>query len=473
MSDQRSSGQSSADSEQKAQRIQSLRGMRDVLPADMAHIARVERVARGVMDAYAYEQLRLPVLEDHGLFARSAGDTSDIVEKQMYTFADRDGDSITLRPEGTAGCVRALIENGLIRAPQRVWYAGAMFRYERPQKGRYREFFQIGAEAFGQASAEAEAELIAMMTTAWRQLGIADWVTLELNSIGDSEDRTAYRNALIDYLSQFNDALDEDSQRRLLSNPMRILDSKNETTRRIVENAPSLSAYLGTAAREHFDALCRMLDELGIAYKLNDRLVRGLDYYNRSVFEWTTERLGAQGTICAGGRYDLLVTQLGGPPTPAAGFALGVDRVALLVEQVQQNRAYRPADVYFMAVAEGAEATAMRLAAELRARVPGVRIRQHQGGGKMKAQIRKADASGADVALILGDDELRDGTLTLKWLRLDRPQETLPLGPIIERLSAVRLNGLQADSGGELDARIAPPESEPDSTLLQAAHPDV
>ena len=241
----------------------------------------------------------------------------------------------------------------------------------------------------------------------------------------------------------------------------------------LVDGAPKLLDLLGDASRSHFEGLQTLLRQAGIAWHINPRLVRGMDYYNRSVFEWTTERLGAQGTICAGGRYDLLVTQLGGPPTPAAGFALGVDRVALLVEQVQQNRAYRPADVYFMAVAEGAEATAMRLAAELRARVPGVRIRQHQGGGKMKAQIRKADASGADVALILGDDELRDGTLTLKWLRLDRPQETLPLGPIIERLSAVRLNGLQADSGGELDARIAPPESEPDSTLLQAAHPDV
>ena len=471
MSDQASSSQRAAEPEQKAQRIQSLRGMRDVLPVDMAHIARVERVAQGVMDAHAYEQLRLPLLEDHGLFARSAGHTSDIVEKQMYTFADRDGDSITLRPEGTAGCVRALIENGLIRTPQRVWYAGAMFRYERPQKGRYREFFQIGAEAFGQASAEAEAELIAMMTLAWRQLGIADWVTLELNSIGDSDDRTAYRNALIEYLSQYKEALDEDSQRRLLSNPLRILDSKNETTRRIVEGAPSLSTYLGTAAREHFDALCGLLDALGIAYRLNDRLVRGLDYYNRSVFEWTTERLGAQGTICAGGRYDLLVTQLGGPPTPAAGFALGVDRVALLVEQLQQHHAYRPADVYFMSVAEGAEATAMRLAAQLREQVPGLRIRQHQGGGKMKVQIRKADASGADVALILGDDELRDGTLTLKWFRLDRPQETLPLESIVERLSAARLSGRQPDSGGELGARIAPPE--PDPLPLQAAHPDV
>ncbi len=464
MSDQRA-----AEPEQKAQRIQSLRGMRDVLPSDMAHITRVERVAQGIMDAYAYEQIRLPLLEDHGLFARSAGDTSDIVEKQMYTFADRDADSITLRPEGTAGCVRALIENGLIRTPQRVWYAGAMFRYERPQKGRYREFFQIGAEAFGQVTPEAEAELIAMMTATWRQLGVADCVTLELNSIGDSEDRAAYRSALIAYLSQYKDALDEDSQRRLHSNPLRILDSKNESTRRIVEGAPSLTAYLGTAAREHFDRLCRMLDDLRIAYRLNDRLVRGLDYYNRSVFEWTTERLGAQGTICAGGRYDLLVSQLGGPPTPAAGFALGVDRVALLVEQLQQDRAYRPADVYFMSVAEGAEATAMRLAAELRERVPGLRIRQHQGGGRMKVQIRKADASGADVALILGDDELRDGMLTLKWLRLNRPQETLSLGSVIERLTALRSSGLQADSGGELGARIAPPESEPS----QAAHPDV
>ena len=475
--------------EPKAPRIQSLRGMRDVLPSDMAHIVQVERIARTIMDTYAYEQLRLPVLEDYGLFARSAGDTSDIVEKQMYTFADRDGDSITLRPEGTAGCARALIENGMIRQPQRIWYAGAMFRYERPQKGRYREFFQIGAEAFGQASPEAEAELIAMMTDAWQQLGIADWVTLELNSIGDSDDRATYRSALIDYLSQHKDLLDEDSQRRLSSNPLRVLDSKHEATRRIVEGAPSLTAYLGSAAREHFATLRGMLDELGIHYRLNERLVRGLDYYNRSVFEWTTDRLGAQGTICAGGRYDLLVTQLGGPPTSAAGFALGLDRVALLVEQLHQDHGYRPADIYFMPVAEGTEARAMHLARELRAGLPGLRIRQHQGGGKMKAQIRKADASGAELALILGDDELRDGTLTLKWLRLDRPQETLPLESIIARLDTLRPAGVgsagvgsagvgsaspqlaaqQGDSGGALGARIAPPKSAPN----QAAHPDV
>jgi histidyl-tRNA synthetase len=425
------------------ERIQSLRGMRDVLPGEMAHITRVERVARAIMDGYAYEELRLPLLEAYGLFARSAGDTSDIVEKQMYAFADRDGDKVTLRPEGTAGCVRALIENGLIRTPQRVWYAGAMFRHERPQKGRYREFFQIGAEAFGHAGPDIDAELIDMMAQAWQRLGIAQWVTLELNSIGDAEDRAAFRGALVDYLRQHVDALDEDSRRRLERNPLRILDSKDESTRRVVEGAPRLGDYLGPAARAHFDGLRALLDGLGIAYQVNDRLVRGLDYYNRTVFEWTTDRLGAQGTICAGGRYDGLVSQLGGPPTVAAGYALGVDRVALLVEQVEQQAAHRPADAYLMVVVEEGEALvqatarAMRLATELRTRLPGLRIRQHQGGGKMKAQIRKADASGALVALILGEDELRDGTLSLKWLREDRPQERLPMDAVAERLRSL------------------------------------
>jgi histidyl-tRNA synthetase len=314
--------------------VQAIRGMRDVLPDEGRRWRGVESTLESILHAYAYEEVHLPLLEFTDLFSRGVGEATDIVEKEMYSLADRDGDSLTLRPEGTAGCVRALQQHGLLfNQTQRVFYRGAMFRYERPQKGRYRQFYQIGAEAFGMPGPDVDAELLALCQAFWCRLGVDGSVRLELNTMGAAEDRVAYREALVSYLTNYRSDLDEDSQRRLTSNPLRILDSKVEKTREILSGAPDMSEYVGAAARAHFDGLLAQLEALGMEYVLNPRLVRGLDYYNFTVFEWVTDELGAQGTICGGGRYDGLVEQLGGRPTPGAGFALGLERVLLLVEQ--------------------------------------------------------------------------------------------------------------------------------------------
>ncbi len=311
--------------------IRAIRGMNDILPDETPHWRRLEQTVSQLLASYGYGEIRLPVVEQTELFKRSIGEVTDIVEKEMYTFDDRNGDSLTLRPEGTAGCVRAAIQQGLLTVPQRLWYAGPMFRYERPQKGRQRQFHQIGVEAFGIASADMDAELILLCARLWRQLGLADSVELQINSIGSSAARRAYRAALVDYLSAHADALDEDSQRRLHSNPLRILDSKNPRTQALLDAAPALADYLDDEARDDFERLCELLQAAGLAYVVNPRLVRGLDYYNKTVFEWVTERLGAQGTVCAGGRYDGLVEQLGGKSTPAVGFAMGMERLVLLM----------------------------------------------------------------------------------------------------------------------------------------------
>jgi histidyl-tRNA synthetase len=377
----------------------------------------------------------MPVLESTQLFKRSIGEVTDIVEKEMYTFDDRNGESVTLRPEGTASCVRAGNQHGLLyNQIQRLWYMGPMFRYERPQKGRYRQFHQFGIETFGIDSADADAEVILLSARLWQAFGIADQVELQLNSLGSNEARANYRDALRSYLSDYASELDEDSQRRLETNPLRILDSKDANTQKLLENAPKLSDYWDDESREHFKQLTMRLENAGVKYTLNERLVRGLDYYNRTVFEWVTTALGAQGTVCAGGRYDGLVEQLGGKATPAVGFAMGMERLVLLLQEQNKLTPRRTVDAYLMPLGEEAELNAPRIAEQLRNELPDLRLVTHCGGGAMKKQMKKADKSGAEVALIIGADEIAQQQVTVKPLRTDEQQETLSWQALIERL---------------------------------------
>ena len=401
--------------------LQAIRGMNDILPEQTPIWRYLESTFAGLLDAYGYSEIRLPIVEYTELFARGIGEGTDVVDKEMYTFADRNDESLTLRPEGTAGCVRAVLEHGLSGGGQvqKLWYTGPMFRYEKPQKGRYRQFHQIGVEVFNLGGPDIDAELIALTARLWQRLGVADAVTLQLNSLGSSEARARYRDALVDYLKARFDQLDEDSQRRLTSNPLRILDSKNAQTQALLADAPMLNEYLDDESRAHFDGLCARLDALGIAYQINPRLVRGLDYYGRTVFEWVTDRLGAQGTVCAGGRYDGLVSQFGGKPTPAVGFAMGVERLVLLLETLQQVPAslQSAADVYICAFGEAAEVAALKLSEQLRGQLPALRLWLNAGGGSFKSQFKKADKSGARYALVLGEDELARGVVACKPLR--------------------------------------------------------
>ena len=372
-----------------------------------------------MLASYGYGEIRLPVVEKTELFKRSIGEVTDIVEKEMYTFDDRNAESLTLRPEGTAGCVRAAIQQSLLGVPRRLWYAGPMFRYERPQKGRQRQFHQIGVEAFGIATPDMDAELILLSARLWRQLGIDGSVELQLNSIGSAAARRDYRAALVAYLQQHVDALDEDSQRRLHSNPLRILDSKNPATQALLDAAPAMADYLDEESRDDFARLCELLQAAGVPYVVNTRLVRGLDYYNKTVFEWVTDSLGAQGTVCAGGRYDGLVEQLGGKATPGIGFAMGMERlVLLLIELAVMPDAAPAADVYVVAVGEPAQQAAVAVVERLRDQQPALAIVQHTGGGSFKSQMKKADKSGARVALIWGEDEAATRTVTIKPLRV-------------------------------------------------------
>ncbi|MDH2432848.1 histidine--tRNA ligase [Pokkaliibacter sp. MBI-7] len=383
-------------------KIQAIRGMNDVLPQDSVVWQYLEAQVKDVLDAYGYSEIRMPVVEYTHLFKRSIGEVTDIVEKEMYTFEDRNNESLTLRPEGTASCVRAAEEHGLLfNQTQRLWYQGPMFRYEKPQKGRYRQFHQIGVEAFGMSGAELDAELILLTARLWKSLGLLEQVTLELNSLGSSEARAQYRQVLVDYLVQFEAQLDEDSKRRLASNPLRILDSKDPNTQEILRQAPMLEDYLDEESKEHFAELCHILDTNGIHYVLNSKLVRGLDYYNRTVFEWTTSSLGAQGTVCAGGRYDGLVAQLGGKSTPGAGFAMGVERLVLMLETLQlvPESARQRLDVYLAAEHKGLQAAVISLAEQLRAAIPGLRLRSHCAG--LKNINAKAQQAGATLALIV------------------------------------------------------------------------
>ncbi|KLU16033.1 MULTISPECIES: histidine--tRNA ligase [Xenorhabdus] len=417
--------------------IPAIRGMNDCLPAETAIWQRVESTMKRVLSGYGFSEIRTPIVEQTPLFKRAIGEVTDVVEKEMYTFDDRNGESLTLRPENTAGCVRAGIQHGLLyNQEQRLWYIGPMFRYERPQKGRYRQFHQLGAEVFGLQGPDIDAELILMTARWWRELGIADHVTLELNSIGSLEARANYREALVAYLEQHKEKLDEDCQRRMYTNPLRVLDSKNPEIQQLLNDAPELFDYLDSESKEHFDGLCQLLDSAGIKYRINQRLVRGLDYYNRTVFEWVTSALGAQGTVCAGGRYDGLVEQLGGKATPAVGFAMGLERMVLLVQEVNPDFVadLAVADVYFSSFGEGSQQAALILAEKIRDQLPELRLMTNHGGGNFKKQLTRASKHGAKVALILGEDEIQAGNITVKNLR-NGEQETLSQQAVAARLS--------------------------------------
>lgn len=419
-------------------RINAIRGMNDILPEATPRWQQLETALRSLMQRYGYREIRLPVVEPTPLFKRAIGEVTDIVEKEMYSFEDRSGESLTLRPEGTAGCVRACLEHGLTHNQSpKLWYTGPMFRYERPQKGRYRQFHQFGVETFGQAGADMDAELVLMTARLWQSLGLTDVVSLEINSLGESEGRAAYRQALVTYLEQFRTQLDDDSQRRLTTNPLRILDSKDANTQAILVNAPQLSDYLDEGSRQHFATLCAQLDACGVTYRVNPNLVRGLDYYNKTVFEWVTTVLGSQGTVCAGGRYDGLVAQLGGQATPAVGFAIGLERLVLLLDAVHPVSESVEADVMVLALGEGTAQHAICLAEQLRDALPALRIVYNCGGGSFKSQFRKADKSGAQLALIVGEAEVTTNTVGIKWLRVDREQISCAMSDAAEHIQRI------------------------------------
>jgi histidyl-tRNA synthetase len=400
--------------------------MNDLLPQESWLWQKIESVIAKKLLSCGYQEIRFPILESTSLFKRAIGEVTDIVEKEMYTFDDRNGDSVTLRPEGTASCVRACEQHGLLyNQTQKLWYAGPMFRHERPQKGRLRQFHQVGVEAFGFSGPDIDAEMLQLTSKLWDELGLYPHVSLEINCLGSSSARASYRSALVTYLEGFLNDLDEDSKRRLYTNPLRILDSKDIKTQSVLAEAPSLRSYLDDSSKSHFDELCNTLTRLGIPFTLNPRLVRGLDYYNGTVFEWVTNELGAQGTVCAGGRYDGLVSQLGGKPTPAFGFAMGIERLVLLVASVNQVKASPEVDVYFIADQLGI-ADALMLADKCRASLPNKVCYVHCGGGSFKNQFKRADRSGASVAVVLGEEELASATATVKFLRDERQQVTVP-----------------------------------------------
>ena len=423
-------------------KIQSIRGMSDLLPEQSATWQYLERVVADVLARYSYREIRFPLLEQTELFKRAVGEVTDIVEKEMYSFDDRNGDSLSLRPEGTAGCVRACTENGLLHnQTQRLWYMGPMFRHERPQKGRLRQFHQIGVEAFGLKGPDIDAELLLLTARLWKTLKIDHAVKLEINSLGTSDDRKRYRAALVEYLTARYEQLDEDSQRRLQSNPMRILDSKNADVQALLHSAPNLADFIDDESRQHFERLCAMLDAADVPFQINPRLVRGLDYYGKTVFEWVTTHLGAQGTVCAGGRYDGLVEQLGGKPCPGVGFAMGIERLVLLLDElgVVPDSIAHQVDVYLMAVGD-VEQQGLVLAEKLREQCPRLRIEHHCGGGSVKSQIKKADKSGATIALIMGEDEAASGTIGVKYLREDKAQETVAQSELVSVLTTNLIN---------------------------------
>jgi len=409
-----------------ANKIQAIRGMHDILPEQTPRWQVVEETLRAVLEAYGYQEIRLPLVEKTELFRRSIGEVTDIVEKEMYTFEDRNGDSLTLRPEGTAGCLRACIEHGLLHNQvHRLWYMGAMFRHERPQKGRYRQFYQLGVETYGLPGPDIDAELILLTRRLWQRLGIGDTLELQINSLGTGTERAAYRETLTDYLRGRFDRLDEDSQRRLETNPLRILDSKNPSMAPIIAEAPRLMDYLGEESKSHFQILTEILTAAGVEYSVNPCLVRGLDYYSKTVFEWVTDRLGAQGTVCAGGRYDSLVEQLGGRSSAAIGFALGMERLIALTEESSLLEPKGAPHVYMIRVGPQAEQAGIGLAEQLRDNLPELKLLLHCGSGSFKSQFKRADKSGADYALILGEDEIAAGSASIKPLRTEGPQITV------------------------------------------------
>lgn len=418
------------------QPLQAIRGMNDILPAEIGLWQRLEQAARELFAAYGYQEMRVPIVEQTGLFKRSIGELTDVVSKEMYSFDDRGGEAITLRPEATAGIVRAMISNGLIHNQrQRVWCMGPMFRYEKPQKGRYRQFHQIDVEAFGYAGPDVDAEMIMMSARLWRMLGIKG-LTLHINSLGTPDSRRVYREKLVAYFADYREQLDDDSQRRLAGNPMRILDSKNPAMQAIVAGAPSITDHLDAESQSHFDALRAHLDAVGIAYTVNPRLVRGLDYYSRTVFEWITTELGSQDAVCSGGRYDGLVSQLGGEPTPGIGWALGEERLVALMQVQGIVAAGAAADVCMVVVGAQAEAVALKLAEQLREALPSLRLETLCGGGSFKSQLKRADKSGARWAIILGDSETEKRVVGLKSLRVEAPQTEVTWDTLAEALQA-------------------------------------
>ncbi|HBO4409772.1 TPA: histidine--tRNA ligase [Pseudomonas aeruginosa] len=420
--------------------LQAIRGMNDILPEQTPAWRYLERTFAGLLDGYGYSEIRLPILEFTELFARGIGEGTDVVDKEMYTFLDRNGESLTMRPEGTAGCVRAVLEHGLSGGGQvqKLWYTGPMFRYEKPQKGRYRQFHQIGVEVFNLPGPDIDAELIILTWRLWQKLGMADAVTLQLNTLGSNEARARYREALVAYLQERFEQLDEDSQRRMTTNPLRILDSKVESTQALLVGAPTLHDYLDEESIAHFEGLKARLDAVGLRYEINQKLVRGLDYYCRTAFEWVTDKLGAQGTVCGGGRYDGLVSQFGGKPTPGVGFAMGVERLVLLLETlgVIPAELNRPADLYVCAFGEPAELAALTLAEQLRSAIPGIRLLVNAGAGSFKSQFKKADKSGARFALILGEDEVANRVVGFKPLRDEGEQQSIAWDALPEHLAA-------------------------------------
>ncbi|MCO2021448.1 histidine--tRNA ligase [Pseudomonas aeruginosa] len=420
--------------------LQAIRGMNDILPEQTPAWRYLERTFAGLLDGYGYSEIRLPILEFTELFARGIGEGTDVVDKEMYTFLDRNGESLPMRPEGTAGCVRAVLEHGLSGGGQvqKLWYTGPMFRYEKPQKGRYRQFHQIGVEVFNLPGPDIDAELIILTWRLWQKLGMADAVTLQLNTLGSSEARARYREALVAYLQERFEQLDEDSQRRMTTNPLRILDSKVESTQALLVGAPTLHDYLDEESIAHFEGLKARLDAVGLRYEINQKLVRGLDYYCRTAFEWVTDKLGAQGTVCGGGRYDGLVSQFGGKPTPGVGFAMGVERLVLLLETlgVIPAELNRPADLYVCAFGEPAELAALTLAEQLRSAIPGIRLLVNAGAGSFKSQFKKADKSGARFALILGEDEVANRVVGFKPLRDEGEQQSIAWDALPEHLAA-------------------------------------
>jgi histidyl-tRNA synthetase len=417
-----------------SKKIQSIRGMHDILPKQTPAWQQFETVVKRLLAQYGYQEIRMPIVEMSELFSRAVGEVTDIVEKEMYTFDDRNGDSLTLRPEGTAGCVRAGIEHGLLHnQQQRLWYMGSMFRHERPQKGRYRQFHQIGLETFGIETPDIDAELIAFGARLWKALGLKN-IRLELNTLGTPESRQVHRDLLIEYFSANMDLLDEEAKSRLHSNPLRILDTKNPDMQELVENAPKLFDHLDQASKEHFERLQQLLGALGIEYRINPRLVRGLDYYTRTVFEWVTDQLGAQGTVCAGGRYDGLVSQLGGKVTPACGFAMGIERLLALMEEQGVSMDTPKPDVYFVTFGADAEEKGIYLAETLREAMPSLQLINNCGAGSFKSQMKRADKSGAKFALILGENELKESSIALKSLRTNDEQEMVAFDQLTDVL---------------------------------------
>ncbi|MEP1740949.1 MAG: histidine--tRNA ligase [Kangiellaceae bacterium] len=419
--------------------FQSVKGMNDILPEDSPAWHFLEACLRQLTDSYGYSEIRMPIVENTQLFCRSIGEVTDIVEKEMYTFVDKGEDSLTLRPEGTASCVRAGIQHGLLyNQQQRLWYMGPMFRRERPQKGRYRQFHQFGLETFGFQGPDIDAEIIALTARLWKKLGIQD-VELQINSLGSNQAREDYKQKLVTYFEENNEQLDADSQRRLKSNPLRILDTKNPAMKEVVEKAPKLMAHLDDESKIHFENLCAKLTALGIPYVINPNLVRGLDYYNRTVFEWVTTDLGAQGTICAGGRYDGLVEQLGGQANFGCGFAMGLERIILLLQNQEsfKDKLSTKTDVYLCTLGEQAENAGLVLAEELREQLPNLKLQLHCGGGNFKKQLKKADKSEAKLALILGEDEVKQQSVAIKFLREQKAQINLSQVELKQQLSGL------------------------------------